>query len=102
MILTTLQESAGEIEVDIEAISVHILWTIYDLVMKHAPEVAINLRKAMDEKNKPQPPAKPAPKKKNKPMNKFEQEQKIEQLKSRVQQFERQSSGSQEPVIPSE
>lgn len=95
-----VDESAGEIEVDIEVISHHILWYIYDLVMKHAPDVATNLKKAMAERDKPQALAKPAPKKKNKPMSKFEQERKIEQLQKSVQQFERQGSGSQEPVLP--
>lgn len=87
---------------DIEVISHSILWHIYDLVMKYAPEVEVNLKKAMAQREKPQAPAKPAQKKKNKPMSKFEQEAKIEQLTSLKQQFERQDSGSQEPVIPSE
>ena len=52
--------------------------------------------------NPPRVAAKPAPKKKNKPMSKNEQERNIQHLKNSVQAFERQGSGSQDPVIPSE
>ena len=45
--------------------------------------------------------AKPVQKKKNKPMSKNEQERNIQHLKNSVQAFERQGSGSQDPVIPS-
>jgi bromodomain-containing factor 1 len=54
----------------------------------------------MAERENPRALAKPASKKKNKPMSKYEQERKIEQLKSSVQQFEKQ--GSHSPVLPSE
>ena len=46
-------------------------------------------------------PAKPPAKKKNKPMSKSEQERKIEELTRINSAFERQASGSQEP-LPSE
>lgn len=88
-------------ELDIDSISTPTLWKIYDLVMKHFPEVEPRLRKASLEKEIPQTFAKPASKKKNKPMSKHEQERKIEQLKNTMQQLERQGSGSQEPVLPS-
>ena len=101
-LLTVVKENGGEIEVDIEAISVYILWHIYDLVMEHAPEVAENLSKAMDEKKKPQAPARPAPKKKNKPMNKFEQDHKIEMLKQKQAEYGGEmNAGFNEPVLPS-
>ncbi len=69
--------------------------------MQHAPEVEAQVKRTLAERDAPRAPAKPAPKKKNKPMSKTEQERKIKQLKSSVQEFERQGSGSQEPVLPS-
>jgi len=87
---------------DIDVISQPTLWKIYDLVTKYAPEVEQNLRKAMQEKESPRAVAKPATKKKNKPMSKHEQERNIEKLRNQMEQFERQGSGSQEPVLPSE
>jgi bromodomain-containing factor 1 len=42
--------------------------------------------------------AKPPAKKKNKPMSKSEQERKIEQLAGTLQNFQRNASGSQEPL----
>lgn len=92
----------GTLELDIELISTATLWKIYDLVAAHAPGVEQELRKAFMERENPRSLAKPASKKKNKPMNKTVQERNIEHLKGRMQEFERQGSGSQEPVIPSE
>jgi len=82
-------------------ISPVILWKIYNLISSYAPEVEVEIRKQMMEKEPPRTLAKPAPKKKNKPMSKTEQERKIEQLKNSMQEFERHNSGSQEPVLPS-
>jgi bromodomain-containing factor 1 len=90
------------LELDIDSISVPTLWKIYDLVTEHSPDTEIRIRKQISEKESPRNHmAKPASKKKNKPMSKHEQERKIEQLKNSMQQFERQGSGSQEPVLPS-
>jgi bromodomain-containing factor 1 len=88
----------GTLELDIDAISVPTLWKIYNMVIQHAPQVEPELRRQFQERDAPRAPAKPATKKKNKPMSKVEQERKIEQLKSAVQDFERQGSGSQEPL----
>jgi bromodomain-containing factor 1 len=68
--------------------------------MKHAPEVEAEARAMMDEKEDEVPAklAKPPAKKKNKPMSKSEQERKIEQLEGITAKFERQASGSQEPM----
>lgn len=89
-------------ELDIDSISVPTLWRIYDLVTEHSPSTEATIRKQILEKEAPRNHmAKPAAKKKNKPMGKQEQERKIEQLSDRLQQFQRQNSGSQEPVLPS-
>ena len=85
-------------ELDIDSVSAPTLWKIYELVQLHAPEVEIEIRRQLEERTAPRAPARPPPKKKNKPMSKGEQERKIEQLKSAVQDFERQGSGSQEPL----
>jgi bromodomain-containing factor 1 len=69
--------------------------------MQYAPEVEAAIKKQMRERESPRSVAKPAPKKKNKPMSKSEQESKIQQLQRKALEFERQSSGSQEPVLPS-
>jgi bromodomain-containing factor 1 len=89
------------LELDIDQITVPTLWKIHGLIMQHAPEVEAQVKRTLAERDAPRAPAKPAPRKKNKPMSKTEQERKIEQLKSSVQEFERQGSGSQEPVLPS-
>ncbi|KAH8811825.1 hypothetical protein F5884DRAFT_291950 [Xylogone sp. PMI_703] len=90
----------GTLELDIDLVTTPTLWKIYDLIMRHAPEVEAMVRKQMQEKEAPRSLAKPPPKKKNKPMSKSEQERKIEHLKNSVQEFERHGSGSQEPVMP--
>ena len=69
--------------------------------MRHAPEVEVMVRKSMQERESPKSVAKPPPKKKNKPMSKLEQENKIQKLQAKALEFERQSSNSQEPPIPS-
>jgi len=69
--------------------------------MQYAPEVEATIKKQMRDRESPRAVSKPAPKKKNKPMSKSEQESKIQQLQKTAAEFERQSSGSQEPVMPS-
>ena len=71
--------------------------------MKHVPEVEQEAKSMMEEKEEEVPAklAKPPAKKKNKPMSKSEQERKIEELTRINSAFERQASGSQEPM-PSE
>jgi len=90
------------LELDIDVVSAPILWKIYDLVMQYAPEVDATVRAQFAEKEAPRALAKPAPKKKNKPMKAGEQEAKIEFLKNQMGQYDRQGSGSQEPVLESE
>jgi hypothetical protein len=92
----------GTLELDIDVVSTEILWQIYDLIMKYAPDVDATVRAQFAEKEAPRALAKPAPKKKNKPMNAGEQEAKIEALNKKLGQFDRQGSGSQEPVLQSE
>lgn len=87
---------------DIDAVSPSTLWKIYDLVMKHAPEVEDEVRNSLGQKEPPRELAKPPPKKKNKPMGKNEQERKIAHLENTLGEFQRHGSGSQEPVMPSE
>jgi len=70
--------------------------------MEHAPEVQEQVKRQMQERESPRALAKPPPpKKKNKPMSKTEQESKIAALKDKKDLFERHSSGSQEPPLPS-
>ncbi|KAF4637575.1 hypothetical protein G7Y89_g498 [Cudoniella acicularis] len=97
------QPSVGEdgtLELDIDQVSVPTLWKIHGLIMEYAPEVDAQVRKQFQERETPRVPAKPATKKKNKPMSKNEQERNIEKLKNSLESFERQASGSQEPVMP--
>lgn len=82
-------------------ISPNTLWKIHALILQYAPDVEAAIKKQMSEKEAPRTLAKPATKKKNKPMSKTEQERKIEQLRNSMQEFERHTSGSQEPVLPS-
>lgn len=101
-VLTSMQTAAdGTLELDIDVINPATLWKIYGLIQQYAPDVEAEIRKQMVEREAPRTLAKPAQKKKNKPMSKTEQERKIEQLRNSVQEFERHTSGSQEPVIPS-
>lgn len=89
-------------ELDIDAISVPLLWKIHGLVMRYHPEVETQLKEQMRSDQAPsRPSAKPAQKKKNKPMSKTEQERRIESLTQQVEEFKRHGSGSQEPVMPS-
>lgn len=102
MLTTSLQtEDDGTLELDIDSVAAPTLWKIYDLVQLHCPDIKVNLERQYAQRDAPRSNAKPASKKKNKPMNKYEQDQKIKQLEGTLQTFERQTSGSQEP-IPSE
>jgi bromodomain-containing factor 1 len=101
-LLTTAQVGDdGTLELDIDLISTPLLWKIHGLILQYAPDVEAQIKKQFQEREPPRPVAKPATKKKNKPMNKHEQDRKIDQLRGSLNNFERQSSGSQEPVIPS-
>ncbi|KAG9232200.1 Bromodomain-containing protein [Amylocarpus encephaloides] len=91
----------GTLELDIDVVSNHVLWKIHDLIMTYAPAVDASIREAMQEREVPRAPAKPVSKKKNKPMNKDDQEKNIEILQNRLKDFDRQGSGSQEPVMQS-
>lgn len=69
------------------------------MVLRYVPHVDDEIRQQFTQRDPaPRELAKPPSKKKNKPMSKSEQEQKIELLKQRQNEFERQASGSQEPV----
>jgi len=87
-------------ELDIELVPTGTLWKIYDLIKRHNPEVEDAVRQQFMQKEASPPPTRqpPSKPKKNKPMSKVEQERKIEQLRQSVQQFERHTSGSQEPM----
>lgn len=89
----------GSFELDIDIISNDVLWRIYELVMKHAPEVEAGLRSSMLEHSSPRA-ARPPTKKKNKPMTKSEQERKLDQIKGTMESFKKANSQSQEPIMP--
>ncbi|EKD15299.1 transcription regulator [Drepanopeziza brunnea f. sp. 'multigermtubi' MB_m1] len=92
----------GTLELDIDVISLELLWEIYHLIMHHRPEVLETVKSAMQERESPRVVAKAAPtKKKNKPMSKEAQEQNIKALQQKLGTYERASSGShsQEPVL---
>lgn len=103
--MTIFQEGDdGEVELDIDAVSTPSLWVIYQHVMRLVPGIEDEARALLEDKEEDPPRetlAKPPPKKKNKPMSKNEQERKIEELTRINNEFERQASGSQEPM-PSE
>ncbi|KAI1766822.1 Bromodomain-containing protein [Hypoxylon sp. FL1150] len=92
----------GEMELDIDALSMDALRRLYDLIHKTNPAIRGTLEKKpeyshsveAEPKSKPGAPSKA---KKNKPMNKHEQERKIEQLRELKAQLQRHGSGSQEP-----
>lgn len=102
--LTNIQaEDDGTLELDIDVISVPLLWKIYNLIMQHNPEVQESVKRTMEERESPRVVAKPAPRKKNKPMSKDDQERNIKTLQQKLGTYERASSGSQsqEPVLQS-
>ncbi|XXG97503.1 hypothetical protein Hte_003807 [Hypoxylon texense] len=93
----------GEMELDIDSLSVDALRKLYELIHKSNPSIRASLEKKPEYTNtaevehKPKPSA-PSKAKKNKPMNKHEQERKIEQLRELKAQLQRHGSGSQEPL----
>ncbi|OTB04518.1 hypothetical protein M426DRAFT_11412 [Hypoxylon sp. CI-4A] len=93
----------GEMELDIDALSMDALRKLYELINKTNPDI----RNALEKKPEYSHAAEAEPKaksgassksKKNKPMNKHEQERKIEQLRELKAQLLRHGSGSQEPL----
>ncbi|KAI0485614.1 hypothetical protein F4859DRAFT_511808 [Xylaria cf. heliscus] len=98
----------GEMELDIDSLTVDALGKLYDLINKAHPHIRQSLAKKPEYSSvvsEPEPRAKPGglPKpKKNRPMNKIEQEQKIEKLRELKAQLQRNGSGSQEPVPKAE
>ncbi|RYC62785.1 hypothetical protein CHU98_g3405 [Xylaria longipes] len=95
----------GEMELDIDSLTVDALGKLYDLINRAHPHIRQALAKKPEYSSavssEPEPKAKPGglPKaKKNKPMNKHEQERKIEQLRELKAQLQRHGSGSQEPI----
>ncbi len=90
-------------ELDIDLISVPLLWKIHGLIMKYAPEIQDTIKKSLQDRESPRAVAKPAPKKKNKPMSSADQERNIKALQDKLGDYSRASSGShsQEPVMPS-
>lgn len=102
----------GEMELDIDSLTVDALGKLYDLINKAHPHIRQALAKKPEyssANSELEPKAKPGggggggggglPKaKKNKPMNKIEQEKKIEQLRELKAKLQRHGSGSQEPI----
>ncbi|KAI1295124.1 hypothetical protein F5Y03DRAFT_310725 [Xylaria venustula] len=95
----------GEMELDIDSLTLDALGKLYDLINKAHPNIRQNLAKKPEHSSaaNPEPEPKPRPgglskAKKNKPMNKHEQERKIEQLRELKAQLQRHGSGSQEPI----
>ncbi|GAP92339.1 putative transcription regulator bdf1 [Rosellinia necatrix] len=95
----------GEMELDIDSLTVDALAKLYDLINKAHPLIRQGLAKKPEYSNTANLEAEPKPKpsgvtkaKKNKPMNKIEQERKIEQLRELKAQLQRHGSGSQEPI----
>ncbi|KAB5585248.1 hypothetical protein GE09DRAFT_1166157 [Coniochaeta sp. 2T2.1] len=93
----------GELELDIEALSQDALTKLYDLSMKHFPNLRAD-KEAELAAAAPPPVAEPAPKpkpakpKKNKPMGKAEQEARLRQLSDLKAQLKGRGSNSQEPI----
>ncbi|PQE30033.1 hypothetical protein CJF32_00009453 [Rutstroemia sp. NJR-2017a WRK4] len=88
----------GTLELDIDMISIPVLWKIYDFIKQYAPDVESAVKESYEKKEEPRVPAKPLQKKKNKPMSKGEQERKIAELRNKMQEFRGAGSRSQEPV----
>ncbi|KAI0112717.1 Bromodomain-containing protein [Hypoxylon sp. NC0597] len=97
------ENDEGEMELDIDALSMDALRKLYDLIHRANPTIRSTLEKkpefshsvGVEPKSKATGPTKA---KKNKPMNKHEQERKIEQLRELKAQLQRHGSGSQEPL----
>ncbi|KAI1444301.1 Bromodomain-containing protein [Annulohypoxylon stygium] len=93
----------GEMELDIDALSVDALRKLYELINKTNPQVRAGIERRPEFSRASEPETKskstaPSKPKKNKPMNKHEQERKIEQLRELKAQLQRGGSGSQEPL----
>ncbi|KAI3317540.1 Bromodomain-containing protein [Xylariaceae sp. AK1471] len=96
----------GEMELDIDSLTIDALGKLYDLINKAHPNIRQTLARKPEYSNavssEPEPKVKsgglPPKAKKNKPMNKHEQERKIEQLRELKAQLQRHGSGSQEPM----
>ncbi|KAI0137508.1 hypothetical protein BJ170DRAFT_678352 [Xylariales sp. AK1849] len=99
------EDDDGQLELDIEVLSHDALSKLFDLILRHYPQIYDNVAQRPEFSNGDEQPhqakakSSNAPKpKKNKPMNKHEQERNIEKLRELKAQFQRQGSGSQEPM----
>ncbi|KAL7624665.1 transcription initiation at TATA-containing promoter protein [Parahypoxylon ruwenzoriense] len=97
------ENDEGEMELDIDALSMEALRRLYDLIHRSNPGIRASLEKKPEfshsaEAEPKQKSSGPSKAKKNKPMNKHEQERKIEQLRELKAQLQRHGSGSQEPL----
>ncbi|KAI0008739.1 Bromodomain-containing protein [Xylariaceae sp. FL0662B] len=99
------ENDEGEMELDIDALSMDALRRLYDLIHRSNPSIRSALEKKPEFSSQAAAEPEPKPKsvappkaKKNKPMNKHEQERKIEQLRELKAQLQRHGSGSQEPL----
>lgn len=98
------EDDDGQLELDIEVLTQDALIRLFELINKSYPAIynAVSKRPEFSKEDKrgnsPAQPSNSSKPKKNKPMNKDEQERKIEQLRELKAQFQRQGSGSQEPV----
>ncbi|KAK8094348.1 hypothetical protein PG997_001033 [Apiospora hydei] len=99
------EDDDGQLELDIESLSQEALSRLFDLITKSYPGIYQSVSSKPEfkqeakqaEETKAKNSALPKPKK-NKPMNKHEQERNIEKLRELKAQFQRQGSGSQEPM----
>lgn len=99
------EDDDGQLELDIEVLSQDALVKLFELINRAYPNIYASVSKRPEYNTKdykaeqsPAQSANPSKPKKNKPMNKDEQERKIEQLRELKAQFQRQGSGSQEPI----
>ncbi|KAI1147163.1 hypothetical protein F4825DRAFT_471779 [Nemania diffusa] len=99
----------GEMELDIDSLTVDALGKLYDLINKAHPHIRQTLARKPEYSNavnsEPEPKVKPGglqKPKKNKPMNKHEQERKIAELRELKAKLQRHGSGSQEPIPEAE
>ncbi|KAK8039035.1 bromodomain protein-3- variant [Apiospora rasikravindrae] len=99
------EDDDGQLELDIESLSQEALSRLFDLITKSYPGIYQSVSSKPEfkqeakqaEETRAKNSALPKPKK-NKPMNKHEQERNIEKLRELKAQFQRQGSGSQEPM----
>ncbi|KAH8677673.1 hypothetical protein BX600DRAFT_506690 [Xylariales sp. PMI_506] len=98
------EDDDGQLELDIEVLSQEALVKLFELINRSYPQIYENVSQRPEFSNRTEPPVKTkgsssaSKPKKNKPMNKHEQERNIEKLRELKAQFQRQGSGSQEPV----